>query len=194
MSRYSGMLVAVAMTVMLTGTGAAQQIDRGLGKVNPFVPLIDPKTGSPTKPFEVPTPNKPVPDPHLYNNPFPTQPWSRWNPPRPQPWFQPGVERPWFQTGVERHDYGTVVQYITVPSQPLSLSLYAPVPEGVPPRTEQRVVEIPGYYVTETTTGYYFPGRWTLQQLNVGVYRWLWLPAEFRPKALGEIRPPAVIR
>ena len=37
-------------------------------------------------------------------------------------------------------------------------------------------------YVAETTTGYWYPERWGLQQLNVGVYRWVKLPAEFRRK------------
>ena len=53
---------------------------------------------------------------------------------------------------------------------------------GVPAPTREQVVEIPGYYVTETTTGYWYPERWTLQQLGVGVYQWVKLPAEFRRK------------
>jgi hypothetical protein len=53
---------------------------------------------------------------------------------------------------------------------------------GVPAQTREQIVEIPGYYVTETTTGYWYPERWTLQQVNVGVYRWVKLPGEFRRK------------
>ena len=95
------------------------------------------------------------------NNPHPNMPWSPNTP---------------------RVDYGQAVQYILVPPQQVSISVYVPVPEGVPPRTGQQTVEIPGYYVTETTTGFWYPERWTLQQLNVGVYQWVQLPAEFRRK------------
>ena len=49
-------------------------------------------------------------------------------------------------------------------------------------QTQKQVQEIPGYVIAETTTGYYYPERWTLQQLNVGVYQWVQLPAEFRRK------------
>lgn len=181
MARYkdtlAGTLAAVLATLVAVGPVAAQHIDQGLGKVNPFGPLIDPKTGQPTKPFEIPTPSKPVPDPNLFNNAYPTQPWN--------------------QLGVYRQGYGpygSVVQYITVPSQAISVSLFVPVPDGVPPRTEERVVQVPGYYIAETTTGYYYPERWTLRQLNVGVYQWLRLPAEFRPKTIQEVRPPTVIK
>jgi len=64
----------------------------------------------------------------------------------------------------------------------VSITLYVPVPDGIPPQTRQETFEIPGYFVTETTTGYYYPERWTLQQMNVGVYQWVKLPAEFRRK------------
>jgi hypothetical protein len=39
---------------------------------------------------------------------------------------------------------------------------------------------VPGYVVTQTTLGYDYPERWTLEQPSVGVYQWRLLPAEFR--------------
>jgi hypothetical protein len=89
---------------------------------------------------------------------------------------------PWATNSTSRVDYGQVVRYIPVPSQQVTIAVPVPLPDGVPPRTEQQTVEIPGYYVTETTTGFYYPERWTLQQLNVGVYQWVKLPPDFRRK------------
>lgn len=94
----------------------------------------------------------------------------------------PHPAMPWAPNSPTRIDYGTLVQYIPVPPQQVSITVYVPVPEGVPPRTEQQIVEVPGYYVAETTTGFYYPERWTLQQLNVGVYQWVKLPPDFRRK------------
>jgi hypothetical protein len=79
--------------------------------------------------------------------------------------------------------HGHVIGYVEVPSQTVTVEL--PVPdqaESAPFRLEPQVVTIPGYWVAETTTGYWYPQRWTLQQLNVGVYQWALLPAEFRRK------------
>ena len=98
------------------------------------------------------------------NNPHPAMPWAPNNP------------------NIGGTDYGQVVRYIPVPPQPVEVVLSVPVPDGIPPRTETQVQEIPGYYITETTTWFYNPERWTLQQLNVGVYQWVKLPPEFRRK------------
>jgi hypothetical protein len=95
------------------------------------------------------------------NNPHPAMPWAPYNPDR----FR---------------DYGTFVQYLPVPSQEVVIQV--PVPDGLPSQIQEETVEIPGYYVAETTTGYWYPERWSLQQLNVGVYQWVKLPAEFRSK------------
>jgi len=94
------------------------------------------------------------------NNPHPAMPWA-------------------FPNQV---DYGQVIRYIEVPAQQVVLTLPVSVPDGVPARAEQQMQTIPGYYVTETTTGYWYPERWMLRQLNVGVYQWAKLPAEFRRK------------
>jgi hypothetical protein len=87
---------------------------------------------------------------------------------------------PWATNSTSRVDYGQVVRYIPVPPQPVSLTVHVPVPEGVPPKTEQQMVEVPGYYVTETTTGFYYPERWTIQQTGAGVYQWVKLPPDFK--------------
>ena len=149
-------IVAIAITLGLVTDASAQ--GTGLGNVNPFTPQFnkDPLTGKlvPTQPF--------TGEPNHLNNPYPTQPWN--------------------QLGVGRVDYGQVIQYIAVPPQQAVLSLYVPLPDGVPPQTREEIVEIPSYYVAETTTGYWYPARWTLWQLNLGVYQWVALPAEFRLK------------
>ena len=49
-------------------------------------------------------------------------------------------------------------------------------------RLEPQVVTIPGYVLAETTNGYLYPQRWTLEQLNVGVYQWRLRPQEFQLK------------
>jgi hypothetical protein len=43
-------------------------------------------------------------------------------------------------------------------------------------------VTIPGYYVRETTVGYHYPERWSIEQAAPNVYRWRMLPAQFVPK------------
>jgi hypothetical protein len=77
---------------------------------------------------------------------------------------------------------GQVIRYIPVPPQPVTIEVPVDVPAGVPPQTQQQTLEIPGYTVTETTTGYFYPERWTLQQTGAGVYTWQKLPQEFRRK------------
>ena len=79
-------------------------------------------------------------------------------------------------------DTGQLIGYIQVPPQAMTIQVLAPTPESLPARMERQTVEIPGYVVTETTTGYLLPERWTLDHLNVGVYQWRRLPPEFRKK------------
>jgi len=149
-------IVAIAITLGLVTDASAQ--GTGLGNVNPFTPQFnkDPLTGKlvPTQPF--------TGEPNHLNNAYPTQPWN--------------------QLGVGRVDYGQLVQYLVVPPENAALTLNVPVPDSVPPQTRVETVEIPGYYVAETTTGYWYPDRWALQQLNLGVYQWVKVPAEFRRK------------
>jgi hypothetical protein len=166
------LIVAAVTTLALVSDAAGQNnglnagTANGLGKVNPFTqqfkrdstgqPILDPITGLPipTQPF--------TGEPSHLNNAYPTQPWN--------------------QLGVGRVDYGQLVQYLVVPPENAAITLNVPVPDSVPPQTRVETVEIPGYYVAETTTGYWYPDRWGLQQLNVGVYQWVKLPAEFRKK------------
>jgi hypothetical protein len=60
-----------------------------------------------------------------------------------------------------------------------------PAPAATPPPIPQIVrqqVTIPGYYVRETTVGYHYPERWSIEQAAPNVYRWRMLPAQFVPK------------
>ena len=75
--------------------------------------------------------------------------------------------------------YGQVVGYREVSPQQVTVELPAPGAETAAVRLEPQVVTIPGYVVTETTNGYLYPERWTVEQLNVGVYQWRLLPPEY---------------
>ncbi len=114
-------------------------------------------------PAGAPPPNPANPG-DFTNNPHPAMPWAPNNP------------------NIGAFDYGQVVGYIPVPPQQVQIQVPVPLPDGVPPQTVSQIQEIPGYYITETTTGYWYPERWTLQQLNLGVYQWVQLPPEFRRK------------
>ncbi len=94
------------------------------------------------------------------NNPHPMMPWS-------------GITYP------GRVDYGKAVRYFRVPPRHVVVETPVPTPEGLPHQTQQQVVEIPGYYIVETTTGFYYPERWTLERLNIGVYGWRQLAPTF---------------
>jgi len=113
---------------------------------------------------------------------FPQGPITQPRPTDNHPLNNPHPMQPWDPLATTHYNYGTVIQYIAVPPQQALVSLYVPLPDGVPPQTREEIVEIPGYYVAETTTGYWYPARWTLWQLNLGVYQWVALPAEFRRK------------
>jgi len=56
--------------------------------------------------------------------------------------------------------------------------------ESVPatPQIVYQQVTVPGYYVRETTVGFHYPDRWTIEQVGPNAYRWLPLPAQFVPK------------
>ena len=52
----------------------------------------------------------------------------------------------------------------------------------MPPRQaefNQKVVEEPGYWVAESTLGYTYPARWTLQPDGAGSFRWALSPSNF---------------
>ena len=94
----------------------------------------------------------------------------------------PHPTMPWSTNSTSRINHGQVLRYIPVQPQTVTIEVPVAVPDGIPPRTESQTHTIPGYYITETTTGYALPERWTIQQLNVGVYQWVKLPPEFRRK------------
>ncbi len=56
--------------------------------------------------------------------------------------------------------------------------------ESVPaaPQIVNQQVTIPGYYVRETTAGFHYPDRWTIEQVGPNTYSWRPLPAQFVPK------------
>ena len=56
--------------------------------------------------------------------------------------------------------------------------------ESVPatPQIVYQQVTVPGYYVRETTVGFHYPDRWTIEQVGPNTYRWRPLPAQFVPK------------
>ena len=92
------------------------------------------------------------------NFPYPMMPWS-------------GATRP--------EVYGQVVGYREVSPQQVTVEPPATGAETALFRLQPQVVTIPGYVVTETTNGYLYPERWTVVQLNVGVYQWRLLPPQY---------------
>lgn len=92
--------------------------------------------------------------------PHPTMPWNLYNP--------------------TKATYGEFVRYLEIP--PRQVTIQVPVPGGSPEQLQPQNIQIPGYVVTETTTGFWYPERTTLVQVAVGSYQWQQLPAEFRKK------------
>ena len=81
--------------------------------------------------------------------------------------------------------HGQILRYVPVPPQSVTIEVAVPPAAGEEakePKTQQQVVQIPGYTVTETTSGYLIPQRYTLEQVAPGQYQWRLLPAEFRRK------------
>jgi|SRR3990172_6490595 len=97
------------------------------------------------------------------NNPHATMPWS-------------GVPYP------GRVNYGAVVRYIEVPPQQVVVNVYVPGPGSFSGGFEPQLFEIPGYVVTETTTGYIQPARVGLREITPGVFNWVTEPPAFQPK------------
>ncbi len=104
----------------------------------------------------------------------------------PTPTSPPHPSMPWsglpYSGGAGGTGYGNVIRYIQVPPQQVEIEVAAPAAEGKSEETQKQVVEIPGYVVTETTTGFIYPQRVTLQQTGPGVYQWVTLPQQFQPK------------
>ncbi len=101
--------------------------------------------------------------------------WAQVSPTSP-----PHPNMPWNLYNPNKATYGEFVRYVQVPTQQVTVQV--PAPGGPPDQLQPQSVEIPGYVVTETTTGYWYPERMTLVQVNVGAYQWQKLPAEFKQK------------
>jgi hypothetical protein len=78
------------------------------------------------------------------------------NPHPGMPWFGPGTP------------YGQFVRWLWVPARVFSVN-------GWP-------VEQPGYWVAETTSGYYYIGHWELAQGPAGELTWRMVPRRFVPR------------
>ena len=77
---------------------------------------------------------------------------------------------------------GYAVRQHWVPPTPVTMQVYVPAPAGVATSYQTQVAQVPGFFVTETTTGFVYPERWVIDQLNVGVYQWRKLPVQFVPR------------
>ena len=99
---------------------------------------------------------------------------------QPSPTAAPHPTMPWNLYNAAAG--GQIIRYIQIPAQQVIIEVPVDVPAGVPPQTQQQTVEIPGYLVAETTTGYIYPERWTIQQTGSGVFGWQRVPGEFRKK------------
>ena len=154
------LILLLALPELAQGAGPTP-IPRGFNpKTGVIYPAVPP--GSPPGTFS-PVRTNP------YDFPFPLMPWDG----LPQPGM-PG-------DGLVRQT-GPVIRYLEVPPQAVTVELPVPSAETAPFRLEPQVVTIPGYVLAETTNGYLYPQRWTLEQLNVGVYQWRLRPQEFRLK------------
>jgi hypothetical protein len=78
---------------------------------------------------------------------------------------------------------GYAVRQVWMPPQPVVMQVYVPMPEGIPGKYQTMYAQIPGFYVTETTTGVLIPERWVLDQVTGGVYRWRRAPEQFVPSS-----------
>ncbi len=171
-------LVLLVLFLALPATSIAQGINSpGINSPAPNAPIAPPGVpirgpgGVPLSPL--PAPNNPrflipfprVTDPlHFNSNTIhPTMPWV-------------GITNP------NQVNYGAVVRSIEVPPQQVEIQVYVPGPGSFSGGYEQQVVEIPGYVVTETTTGYIYPERVGLQQVTLGVHQWVTLPQQFQSK------------
>jgi hypothetical protein len=162
-------ILGVAIVLLL---GVASPAVAQLGGTNPQGPVFIVRP-DPRGPFFVVPPRFPgsretvpfVDEPHRLNNPHPMLPNAALG-------YAAGQMLP-------NAALGYAARQVWVPPQPLVMQVYVPAPSGVPAQYQTQYAEIPGFYVTETTTGYLYPERWTIDQLNVGVYQWRKVPSQF---------------
>jgi hypothetical protein len=89
---------------------------------------------------------------------------------------------PWFGISNSQMAVGQVIGQVWVPPQAVTIQVYERQPEGLPEQWQTQVVEIPGYWATQTTKGTIYPPRWTLENPGYGVYQWRQLPGYFQPR------------
>ena len=123
---------------------------------NKFVPNVPPFIRNPqfdsTKPPSATNPQFGTGLP--FDFPIPTHPWY-------------GVMDP------KRVNYGSAIQQIEVPPQQVIVNVYVPGPGSFSGGFEPQLFEIPGYVLTETTTGYIYPARVGLREVTPGVFNWV---------------------
>jgi hypothetical protein len=56
----------------------------------------------------------------------------------------------------------------------------APKTPATQPAVLRQTLTIPGYWVKDTTAGFYIPARWVIIQPSAGTYAWWLAPPEFR--------------
>jgi len=128
----------------------------------------------PLAPPHKPAPNQPIPQFIPFPGPRDPLHWNSNTIPPTMPWY--GVPSPM------RSNYGSVIRYIEVPSQQVVAEVYVPGPGSFSGGFEPQLFEIPGYVVTETTTGYIYPARVGLREITRGVFNWVTEPPGFQPK------------
>ncbi len=141
--------------------------------------IVSAQTGGTTPPGLPPPPVLPpslvVPAPGS-----PTWPWwHSWNPYHPD--YPHPTTNP-FRIGADAIKYGQVVGYIEVAPRQVVVNVYVAGPGSFSGGFEPQLFEIPGYVVTETTTGYLYPARAGLQEITLGVFNWVTEPPGFQPK------------
>ena len=130
--------------------------------------------GQPVVPPSTPAPNQPIPQLVPIPGPPGSLGWNTNTIHPTMPWV--GVPNP------SRVNYGAVVGYIEVPPQQVVVDVYVPGPGSFSGGFEPQLIEIPGYVVTETTTGYIYPTRVGLREITRGVFNWVTEPPGFQPR------------
>jgi hypothetical protein len=164
--RISGVSTLVLVLVGAVGPAAAQQVGGTTGSVglpNPTSPVFVIRP-NPTGAFVVVPPGTPF---SRESNPFTDEPHSL-NNPHPM---------------LPNAGLGYAVRQIWMPPRPVVMQVYVPMPEGIPAKYQTMYAEVPGFYVTETTTGVVVPERWVLDQVTGGVYQWRKAPVQFVPNS-----------
>jgi hypothetical protein len=109
-------------------------------------------------------PGQPLPAPfgtapHPFNDSHPAQPWDR------------------FHVGT----VGLPIGDFEVPARSVVIPIEVVHPGSLPSTAEPREVTLPGYRVTETTTGFIVHEHWGVRPVG-NIYQWTLIPTYFRAK------------